>query len=212
MSLHRVMAIGGAMAILLFGGAYARRDFHGFSLVYRAANRQGPIRRVADLDTVPVVDRIIEIPGHGSTMRARVYLPTGRPHQTVLLVSGVHPTGIDEPRLIDLARKLAEARVTVVTPDIPELSRFELTPAVTDHIETAAAWLASSELAPSGRIGLMGISFSGGLAVVAAGRPALREVGNRIRQTTLWCRVCVCPKRLHGWQSSERLLERRCYY
>jgi dienelactone hydrolase len=33
----------------------------------------------------------------------------------------------------------------------------------------------SADLAPTGRIGLMGISFSGGLAVVAAGRPALRD-------------------------------------
>ncbi len=175
MSLHRVLAIGGAMVIMLVGATYSCRDFHGFSLVYRAANRHGPARRIADLDTVPVVERIIDIPSRASTMRARVYLPRGHPHQTVLLVSGVHPTGIDEPRLIDLARKLAEARVTVVTPDIPELSRFEITPTVTDHIETAGAWLASSDLAPSRRIGLMGISFSGGLAVVAAGRPALRD-------------------------------------
>lgn len=175
MSLHRALAIGGALAILLFGAMYARRDFHGFSLVYRAADRHGAIRRIADLDTVSIAERIIDIPARSSTMRARVYLPRGRPLQTVLLVSGVHPTGIEEPRLIDLARKLAEARVTVVTPDIPELSRFELTPAVTDHIETAAAWLASSDLTPSGRIGLMGISFSGGLAIVAAGRPALRD-------------------------------------
>jgi dienelactone hydrolase len=94
----------------------------------------------------------------------------------VLLVSGLHPAGIDEPRLTALARRLAEANVTVVTPDIPELSRFEVTPAATDHIEAAARWLATdSGLAPSGRIGLMGISFSGGLAIVAAGRASLRH-------------------------------------
>jgi pimeloyl-ACP methyl ester carboxylesterase len=47
---------------------------------------------------------------------------------------------------------------------------------VTDHIEDAALWLTTaSELAPTGRIGLMGISFSGGLAIVAAGRPSLRD-------------------------------------
>jgi dienelactone hydrolase len=105
-----------------------------------------------------------------------VYAPRGTARQTVMLVSGLHPAGIDEPRLVALARNLAETNVTVVTPDIPELSRFEITPILTDRIEQAAAWLAAERsLAPAGRIGLMGVSFSGGLAVVAAGRPSLRH-------------------------------------
>jgi len=106
-----------------------------------------------------------------------VYVPAGqgRARQTVLLVSGLHPAGIDEPRLIHLSRTLAESNVLVVTPDIPELSRFDITTHVTDRIEAAAVWLAvESGFAPDGRIGLMGVSFSGGLAVVAAGRPSLR--------------------------------------
>ena len=41
-------------------------------------------------------------------------------------------------------------------------------------IEDAALWLsASSGCAPDGRIGIMGISFAGGLSIVAASRPAL---------------------------------------
>jgi dienelactone hydrolase len=53
--------------------------------------------------------------------------------------------------------------------------RFELSPTVTDRVEQTARWLADSGLAAGSRIGLMGVSFSGGLAIVAAGRPALRE-------------------------------------
>jgi dienelactone hydrolase len=94
----------------------------------------------------------------------------------VLLVSGLHPAGVDEPRLVALARELARTSVTVVTPEIPELVRFEVTPTLTDQIERAAVWLATqSGLAPNGRIGMMGVSFSGGLSVVAAGRPSLRD-------------------------------------
>jgi len=149
---------------------------HGWTLVFRAANGQGVLRRLADLDTVPIRERLIAIPVRDASLRARVYAPSGAARQTVLLVSGLHPAGIDEPRLVDLARKLAQAGVLVVTPDIPELSRFEITPRLTDHIEDAATWLANTpQLAPSGRIGLMGISFSGGLAMVAAGRPGLRD-------------------------------------
>jgi hypothetical protein len=60
-------------------------------------------------------------------------------------------------------------------PDIPELSRFEITPTLTDRIEAVALWVATeSGVAPTGRIGLIGVSFSGGLAIVAAGRSSLR--------------------------------------
>jgi dienelactone hydrolase len=92
----------------------------------------------------------------------------------VLAVPGLHPTGVDEPRLVHLARELAASNLTVVVPHIPQLSRFEITPAITDAIESAAGWVASQpDLAPDGRVGLIGVSFSGGLAVVAAGRPSL---------------------------------------
>jgi dienelactone hydrolase len=177
-TIWRKLAIGSAVAVIIIAGAgYAgKRDLHGWALVFRAANGQGVLRRLADIDTVPIDERLVSIPGRDGSVRARVYEPLTIARQTVLLVSGLHPAGIDEPRLIDLARKLAEANVVVVTPDIPELSRFEVTPVVTRRIEETGVWLATaSGLAPSGRIGLMGVSFSGGLAMVAAGRPSLRD-------------------------------------
>jgi dienelactone hydrolase len=165
----------GLMAILLLAMP-AHRDLHGLTLVVRAANLHGVARRLADVDTVRFRERAVDVPTRAGAIRARVYASVGTARQTVLLVSGLHPAGIDEPRLLTLARRLAEANVTVVTPDIQELSRFEVTPVVTDCIEDAALWLATeSGLAPTGRIGLMGISFSGGLAVVAAGRASLRS-------------------------------------
>jgi dienelactone hydrolase len=174
--MRRWLVVGLAVVAVLVFGPGVRRDVHGWSLVYRAANRQGILRQLADLDTVAIGERQIAIPVRHASIRARVYAPLRASRQTVLLVPGLHPAGIDEPRLVDLARKLAEANVVVVTPEILELSRFEITPLLTDRIEEAAVWLAGQPaLAPSGRIGLMGISFSGGLAVVAAGRPSLRD-------------------------------------
>src|SRR5205814_7216288 len=85
-----------------------------------------------------------------------------------------HASGIDEPRLVRLAQQMAASGITIVTPDIPELSRFEIAPAITVAIEDAGGWLASdAALAPDHTAALMGISFSGGLSVVAAGRPSL---------------------------------------
>jgi dienelactone hydrolase len=174
-AMRRWACIGAALLAVLLC-VTGRRYVHGLALVVRAADLQGPIRRVADLDTVRIAERIVHARVRDASMRARIYEPVAAASQTLLLVSGLHPAGIDEPRLIALSRRLAESNVTVVTPDIPELSRFEITAALTDRIENAASWLATeSRLVPNGRIGLMGVSFSGGLAVVAAGRPSLRD-------------------------------------
>jgi dienelactone hydrolase len=170
-----VIATIGAV-VLMLAGAQAYHYAHGLSLVIRGANLTGFIRTVADLDTVHHEEHLVRIPVRLGSIAGRVYAPARRSNQTVLLVAGLHPAGIDEPRLMALSRELAKSKVTVVTPEIPELSRFEITPALTDQIEQAAVWLATStDLTPTGRIGLLGISFSGGLSVVAAGRAGLRD-------------------------------------
>jgi dienelactone hydrolase len=142
----------------------------------RAANMDGLVRRVADLDTGVTRERELQLPMPGGSLRARAYEPASRARRTALLAPGLHPAGIDEPRLVALARQLSASGVAVVTPDIPDLSQFSITPAITDAIERAASWLAAQPaFAPDGRVGMMGISFSGGLSVVAAGRPGLRD-------------------------------------
>ena len=155
----------------------ARPYVRGLAFVVRAADMHGVVRRVADVGTRSDVERELSIPTPalpGGALRARVYLPGGARRRTALLVSGLHPAGIDEPRLVALARQLTASGLTIVTPDIPDLSRFAITPAITDAIEQSALWLANDPtLSPDHTIGLMGISFSGGLSVVAAGRPSL---------------------------------------
>lgn len=171
---RRAIVAASAIALVLFGVA-AHPYTLGLSLVVRAANLQGLARRAADLYTVAETERLVRVPVADTSIRARVYAPLRTSRQTVLLVSGLHPAGIDEPRLMALARELAKTNVTVVTPEIQELQQFDITPALTDRIEELALWLATrSGLTPTGRIGLMGVSFSGGLSVVAAGRPSLR--------------------------------------
>ncbi len=147
----------------------------GASFVVRAANMQGPLRAAADFITEPATERDFVIPVGGG-LGARAYEPIGGFRRSALLTSGLHPSGIDEPRLVALARQLSASGIAVVTPDIPDLSRFAVTPAITDAIEQAAGWLAADpRFAPDATIGLMGISFSGGLSIVAAGRPSLRD-------------------------------------
>ncbi len=170
MRFRRPVIVCVVLAALIF---MARPYVHGLTFVIRVAEMQGAARRIADLDTMRGQERDITIPTARGPMRARVYEPRS-PHRAALLTSGLHPSGIDEPRLVRLARQLSAAGVTIVTPDVPELSRFEITPEITNTIERAAGWLAlESGLALNRPVGLMGISFSGGLSIVAAGRPSL---------------------------------------
>src|SRR5262245_57772534 len=167
MSARRVVSLL-AVAVTLIGATlitipYAR----GLSFVIRAADLQGTPRRLADLDTRPVRDRELAIPTPRGSLRARVYAPDGASGRVALVVSGLHVGGIDEPRLMRLSRERAESGIVVVTPDIPDLSRFESSPEITDDIEHAAVWLATeSGMAADRRIGMVGISFRGALSVV----------------------------------------------
>jgi acetyl esterase/lipase len=165
--------IAGCVLLAVSASIYA----DAFSIVARAARLQGPLRRAANLGTVEYVERVARVPAPGGEpMRVRIYVPERTARQTVLLVAGLHPAGIDEPRLMGLARELARSRFSVVTPDIPALAQFTITAALTDEIERVARWVAAdADLAPAGMIGLIGVSFSGGLAMVAAGRPSLSD-------------------------------------
>jgi len=117
------------------------------------------------------------LPWRGGDLRARVYRPahtTGRP---ILLVPGVHAAGIDEPRLVGFARDIAGTGHPVLTVDLPDLKAYRITARTTDMIEDAAGWMLRTPefRGRDGRIGLLGISFGGGLSVVAAGRPSIRD-------------------------------------
>jgi dienelactone hydrolase len=174
MRARRVVAVLFVLVAIACAALIARPYFHGLAFVVRTAEIDGRMRRIADLDTVPVHTRDVSIPTTRGPMRARVYEPDGSHRRAALLTSGLHASGIDEPRLVHLAQQIAGSHVLVVTPDIPELSRFDISPAITDAIEQAGVWLADeSGLAPDHKVALMGISFSGGLSIVAAGRPSL---------------------------------------
>jgi dienelactone hydrolase len=62
----------------------------------------------------------------------------------------------------------------VLSVPLPDLRAFRITTRSTDMIEDVILWMAGDRArAPSGRVGVVGVSFSGGLALVAAGRPRL---------------------------------------
>jgi len=107
---------------------------------------------------------------------AQFYRPSGSSSRAVLLIPGIHSMGIREPRLTALAQDLAGSGNLVMTLALPDLQHYQLTTRSTDVIEDAVDWMTKQpQLAPDGRIGIIGISFAGGLSVVAAGRPSIRD-------------------------------------
>jgi hypothetical protein len=145
------------------------------------------IARAADLPGAPATlaawrasdpGRIssIQIATRHGDVPARISRPAGSVSRTIVLVPGVHRDGIDEARLVGLAQDLVATGFAVVTVAAPDLQRFRITPSVTDVIEDAIDWASGQrELAPDGRVGVLGVSFSGGLSIVAGGRDRIRD-------------------------------------
>jgi dienelactone hydrolase len=157
----------------VWGSSYAR----GLSLVVRAAHMGGWVERAATATAHAWhAEPATTIPTRHGAIPARLYRPDGKFRRTAILTPGVHAMGIDEPRLKGLAGDLAGSGIAVMTIALPDLTRYRFTPDEIDEIEDATTWLSSNrQLAPDGTIGLMGISFAGGLSLVAAGRPAIRD-------------------------------------
>jgi dienelactone hydrolase len=149
------------------------------ALISRAAGTAGWPGVIAQWSARGVSDTIEQIPIRDvryDRMRVRIFRPDGAPRRAALLVSGVHRDGIKEPRLVALARELAATGVIVVTPEIEDLINYRLTARATDTIEDAAVWMVKRpDLFGPAPIGLIGVSFAGGLAIVVAGRPTLND-------------------------------------
>jgi hypothetical protein len=146
------------------------------ALIARAAGTGGWIGTFARLDARDVFESIERIPIRTGAMRVRVFRPEGGADRSALLISGVHPDGIEDGRLVVLARELAATGIFVFTPEIDDLIKYRVTPRATDAIEDAALWIIQQPDRFGTRpLGLIGVSFSGGLAIVAAGRPSLRD-------------------------------------
>ena len=147
----------------------------------------GFIIRAADLPGQPATiaawranaftrDAEFTVPTRGGAIPARFFRPERQTRRTLVLIPGVHRDGINESRLVGLAEDLAATGYGVLTIAAPDLQRFKITPAVTDTIEDAVRWTSEqAQYRTDGKIGIVGISFSGGLSIVAAGRDSIKD-------------------------------------
>src|SRR6478735_5652627 len=124
-----------------------------------------------------VLTRELSIPGEHGPIRARLYFRADQPcGEGIVVAHGVHYQGIDEKRLVPFVRGLAESGLTVLTPELADLADYRITSAGVGVIQAAVRYLAADREHVLGkRVGLLGFSFAGGLALVAAEAPETAE-------------------------------------
>ena len=103
-------------------------------------------------------------------LKYRLYVPVDVSHPAgVVMLHGIHRLGIDDPRAINFARAMAGAGIEVMTPELQDLADYHVTPRTIDTIGEAAEVLCAKMDRP--KVGVGGVSFAGGLALLAAERP-----------------------------------------
>ena len=166
-----------ALAVLSTGGVVALPYLDALGFIIRAADIGGTPATLASWRTYTYTRQPdMWVPTRSGNIPARLFEPEGRARRTLLLMPGVHRDGINESRLVGLAEDLSETGYRVVTVAAPDLTKFKVTPEVTDVIEDAVKWTSEQpQFRTDGKIGIVGISFTGGLSIVAAGRESIRD-------------------------------------
>jgi len=171
-TIKRSLLLLAAVVVLALAGP-AWTHLRAAAVLLRAQSPQHP-GALANLTVHPIEEVLTEVPTPSGPIRARLYIPkddndNGRPHAPVMvLVHGVHHLGIEEPRLVAFARALSSSGIRVLTPELLSLADYQVERASIDRIGYSARALS----APLGqKVGVLGLSFSGGLSLLAAADP-----------------------------------------
>ncbi len=125
---------------------------------------------IAHYDVHPVAARDTTFEFRGGSIPARLYMPSDISSAPgIMVVHGMHDLGINEPRLVSFARSLAASGFFVMTPQVPGIADYRVEAESADVIGTAAQSFAQELHIPA--VGMLALSFSGGLALLAASDP-----------------------------------------
>jgi pimeloyl-ACP methyl ester carboxylesterase len=127
----------------------------------------GPLLR---FETNAVSTEEVAIETNNGSVPSLLYLPTGiaKPHGIVVL-PGIHHLGIYDPRFINFSRALAASGFAVLTPALASLADYRVDAASISTIGASPAWL--ERRLGTGPVTVIALSFSGGLALLAACDP-----------------------------------------
>jgi pimeloyl-ACP methyl ester carboxylesterase len=165
--------LGAAIHYLLY-------DLRSYSLLTRFIDPQAS-GILLNWETHPVTTQEIVFPTPNGPVPARLYLPGGIAHPPgVVVVHGIHHLGIDEPRLVSFSRAAAGSGFAVLTPKVAALADYYVDAASIATIGESPKWL--EQHLGSGPVTVIGVSFAGGLALMAAADP---QYASHIRNLVL---------------------------
>jgi pimeloyl-ACP methyl ester carboxylesterase len=159
----RIAAVVVTIALFVGVSAPQFRAHRRAADVLRRFAASGEVSKGAANDATPRIDEIDDPREEG---RLRWYIPRdARDAPVLVLVHGIHRLAIDEPRLVRFARALAENGIAVVTPEVRELADYRVD---VHSIATIGAAAHAARVKFGRRAGIMGMSFAGGLSLLAA--------------------------------------------
>jgi dienelactone hydrolase len=159
------------IALLLISLLFARPAntyLRAAGLLLRIENPEHP-GWIGSLHTYQIEESLTEIGTPSGPIRARLYTPKGIANAPgMMIVHGVHRLGIDDPRLVAFARAMSAGGIEVLTPEILSLTDYKVDAHSIDLIGDAACDFSQSL---HQKVGILGISFGGGLSLLAASDP-----------------------------------------
>ncbi|UQA60934.1 alpha/beta hydrolase [Polyangium aurulentum] len=172
-SARRKRIVGALLLVgLVLAVIFARpagRHLRAASLLLRFADANAT-GLVAGFGRHAVDESETTVPTARGDVKARLYTPRALPGAPgVVIVHGIHRLGIDEPRLERFARAISATGLQVLTPEVKEIADYRIDPASIETIGAAATAL-HQRVGGKG-VGVMGMSFAGGLALLAASDP-----------------------------------------
>lgn len=114
-------------------------------------------------------------PHAGAPSKALVYDPPGTPRGGVVIVPGLALQAHEDPRLHNLAMGFTRGGFRGIVLEVPDISALRIRPETELDLAARLRGLLDQGLIPDGRLGLLGPSFSGSLALRAAARPEVAE-------------------------------------
>jgi dienelactone hydrolase len=173
-----MLAMAGAAILLAFAGwPMLRVHLQSVAVLDLVGDKPVPewLRRFV---SEPIAVRDLQLPLASGTVRARLYTPlaprdAGKNPPAIIVLHGVHYLGIDEPRLENFATAMAACGVQVLTPELPDIKDYQVGANSIATIGESAGWLTHED---GGRpVGVLGLSFSGGLSLLAAADPGYQK-------------------------------------
>jgi dienelactone hydrolase len=168
------LAMAAAAILLAFAGwPMLRVHLQSVAVLDLVGDKPVP-SRLRRFVSEPIAVRDLQLPLASGTVRARLYTPLrSKNAPAIIVLHGVHYLGIDEPRLENFATAMAACGIQVLTPELPDIKDYQVGANSIATIGESAEWLTHTD--GERPVGVLGLSFSGGLSLLAAADPEYQK-------------------------------------